>query len=182
MSGPYDPRAIANLLLEIAEEEDVAVTHVALQKLIYFAHGTKLMQSRSPLVSGNFEAWQHGPVHPAVYSSFKSAGADAIRFRAVSRDALTGKETPLPTPEDGDVRSLIRQVLIAYGKMSPWLLVDISHAPGGPWATVKHKTGTAVAFGNRISDSVIIERFKHHKVSVGAPLRAGDPHEDSPLT
>ncbi|MGR3456048.1 type VI toxin-antitoxin system SocA family antitoxin [Pseudooceanicola sp.] len=182
MRGAYDPRAIANLLLEQADREDISVTHIALQKLVYFAHGTRLMQGHPPLVSGNFEAWTHGPVHPAIYSAFKAAGSAPIRNRAVGKDALTGRELPLPLPEDPDVRRLIRQVLFAYGQMSPWLLVEISHAPGGPWDAVRDKTRTDVALGNRIPDNIILERFKHHKVSVGAQQRAGDLHEDSPLT
>ncbi len=63
----HDPRAIANLLLDLADEVGIPIGHVKLQKLIYFAHGVYLLEIGEPLVSGNFEAWQYGPVHPAVY-------------------------------------------------------------------------------------------------------------------
>jgi uncharacterized phage-associated protein len=67
MSGdPYDPRGVANLMLDEAERLGVEVTHLALQKLLYFAHGLFPINCKRPLVSGCFEAWQHGPVHPAV--------------------------------------------------------------------------------------------------------------------
>ncbi|EPZ76727.1 hypothetical protein M798_03280 [Brucella melitensis ADMAS-G1] len=36
--GPYDPRAIANLMLDEADRSGIQVTNLALQKLLYFAH------------------------------------------------------------------------------------------------------------------------------------------------
>ena len=37
-----------------------------LQKLMYFARAIFLIETDDPLVSGWFEAWQYGPVHPAA--------------------------------------------------------------------------------------------------------------------
>ena len=64
---PYDPRSIANLLLDEADRLAINITNLSLQKLLYFAHGLSLIEDGKPLVSGYFEAWQHGPVHPLVY-------------------------------------------------------------------------------------------------------------------
>ena len=36
--------------------------------------GHFLIQTGDPLVQGGFEAWTFGPVHPAVYQSFKTEG------------------------------------------------------------------------------------------------------------
>jgi uncharacterized phage-associated protein len=36
--GPYDPRAVANLMLDEADSSGIKVTNLALQKLLYFAH------------------------------------------------------------------------------------------------------------------------------------------------
>ncbi|URK89026.1 hypothetical protein LP421_15955 [Rhizobium sp. RCAM05350] len=38
MSGEYDPRAVANLLLDEADRLGIKITNLALQKLLYFAH------------------------------------------------------------------------------------------------------------------------------------------------
>ena len=81
MSGPYDPRAIANLMLDEADRRGWMITNLALQKLLYFAHGIHLTKEKQPLVSGYFEAWQYGPVHPAVYRAFKPSGAAPISTR-----------------------------------------------------------------------------------------------------
>ena len=177
----YDPRSVANLLLDLAQEEDLKVTNLALQKLLYFAHALFLIQNDRPLVQGAFEAWKHGPVHPAVYRAFKDAGKEPIRFRAVGRDIMTGQHRPLTTPNDPEARRCVCRVLDAYGHLSTRRLVDISHAPRGPWRAVVDAAKTSVALGMRIPDSVTRERFMYLKVVVGDEPRAGDLHEDAPL-
>jgi uncharacterized phage-associated protein len=181
---PYDPRAVANLLLDLAEGDDdgaLPITNLALQKLLYFAHGHFLIRTGRPLVTGAFEAWTYGPVHPAVYQAFKGEVDRPIQTRAVSRNVISGATSPLPNPDDGEVRRHLRDVLRAYGHLSPGRLVDISHAPRGPWWTVVNKAKTSVALGLRISDDVTLECFKFQKVSVGPQTLVGEPREDTPL-
>lgn len=174
----YDPRSIANLMLDEADRRGLRITNLALQKLLYFAHGIHLTKTKKPLVSGYFEAWQYGPVHPSVYRAFKSSGAAPIATRAVGRDPLTGKSRDLPNPTDLHVVDLVSDVMKSYGHMSPGRLVDLSHAKKSPWSVVVDKARTNVAFGMRIPDSVIIDRFQHHKVSVDTSPRAGEPPSD----
>ena len=178
----YDPRSIANLLLDEARDCGIEVTNLALQKLLYFAHGIHLNATAKPLISGYFEAWQYGPVHPAVYRAFKDAGSDPITFRAERRDVLTGETTPIPRPSNPLLIRLIRQVLTSYGQLSPGRLVDISHAKGSPWHYIVEKGRTGIAFGLRIPDDVILARFKHHKVTIGVVPNAGEPTQDTPFT
>lgn len=182
MSGPYDPRAIANLMLDEADRLGIKITNLALQKLLYFAHGIFLMQKQKPLVSGYFEAWQFGPVHPSVYRAFKEAGSAPITMRATGQDPLTGGPRVIHKPDDPDLIALVQEILRSYGRMSPGQLVDLSHAKGSPWEYIVHKGRTNIAFGLRIPDTVIRERFRHHKVSVGTKPRAGEPDEDTPFT
>jgi uncharacterized phage-associated protein len=182
---PYDPRAVANLLLDLAAENDggpIPISNLALQKLLYFAHGHYLIRNNgTPLVRGAFEAWTYGPVHPAVYLAFKSEAGRPIAMRATACNVMTGQTRPLALPDDADVRRQLRDVLRSYGHLSPGRLVDITHAPRGPWATVVNKAQTSVALGLRIPDTLTLECFKYQKVSVGPESRVGDPSEDTPL-
>ena len=183
MSGdPYDPRGVANLMLDEAGRLEIKITNLALQKLLYFAHGHFLVNHKRPLVSGYFEAWQYGPVHPAVYKAFKVSGSAPIIVRAQAQDILTGATKPISQPSNPVVLMLIQHVLASYGSLSPGRLVDISHAKGSPWHYVADKARTDIALGHRIPDNVILERFRHHKVSVGLTPYAGEPGEDTPLT
>ena len=180
--APYDPRALANLMLDEADRTGIVLTNLALQKLLYFAHGIFLNETKRPLVKGYFEAWQYGPVHPMIYKAFRSSGAEPIRIRAEGQDALTGARRQIVEPTDPMVRRLVQQVLNSYGKLSAGRLVDLSHAKQSPWHYVVDKGRTSVAFGLRITDDLIIERFKFHKVPIGIAPVAGEPSEDTPFT
>lgn len=168
-------------MLDEADRLGIPTTHISLQKLLYFAHGIYLIQTKSPLVSGYFEAWELGPVHPSVYRAFKATGSVPIMFRAQAQDLLTGERRAIQKPNDPAITGLIQQVLNSYGRLSPGRLVDLSHAKNSPWAHVVDKARTDVALGLRITDANIMERFRHHKVSIGSQPRSGDPSEDTPF-
>src|ERR1700742_4072339 len=90
-----DPRVIANYMLDIATDKGIAMTNLKLQKLLFFAHAISITERKIKLVSGHFEAWQYGPVHPTVYQAFKSAGPRTIDFRAESLNPVSRKSAPL---------------------------------------------------------------------------------------
>lgn len=169
-------------MLDEADRVSFKITNLALQKLLYFAHGIHLVQTKEPLVSGYFEAWQYGPVHPSAYKAFKAAGSSPIAFRATGQDPMTGAPLEIVTPNEARLTALMQQVLGSYGRMSPGRLVDLSHAKDSPWSYVVEKSRTEVAFGLRISDNVILERFRHHKVSIGLEPLSGEPSDDTPFT
>ncbi len=50
----YDPRGIANLMLDESERVGQRMTNLALQKLLYFAHAIFLIEQKRPLVSGYY--------------------------------------------------------------------------------------------------------------------------------
>ena len=181
-TAPYDARSVANLMLDEANRSSLSLTNLAVQKLLYFAHALHLIERKLPLMTGYFEAWQFGPVHPSVYSAFRSAGAEPIRFRARKMDVLTGETSPLSNPSDPYVTQLMQRVLNSYGRLSTGRLVDISHAKNAPWDYIVNKSRVTVALGMRIPDDVIMERFRFHKVTVDAAPRSGEPLEDSPIT
>ena len=180
-SPPYDPRAVVNLLLDTADSFGIAITNLALQKLLYFAHAHFLIETGKPLVQGAFEAWTNGPVHPAIYHSFKAAGREPIRIRATSRNVMTGETRPLTPPSHPDVLRHIRKVLDSYGHLSAGLLVAISHAPRGPWATIRDRALNGTALGARIPDSLTVERFRFQKIVVGDEIQQGTSEADAPL-
>lgn len=177
----YDPRTIANMIVEEGQQTGRPVTNLALQKLLYFAHALYLVERKQPLVSGHFEAWQYGPVHPTVYQAFKSAGDQPITFRATAMNVLTGERTALQSPADPDVVQHVRRVMLSYGRLTPGRLVDISHAEKAPWHFVVESAKQGLVIGLRISDDLIRDRFKHHKVSVDGAPKVGEPGDEAPI-
>jgi uncharacterized phage-associated protein len=179
---PYDPRAVANLLLGVLEAKGQPPTHIQLQKLLYFAHGRFLLAENCPLVSGYFEAWQYGPVHPAVYQAFKSARERPINFRAVKTNLVTGERMIVEPPDSPIARRHIEAIASDYGLLSTRQLVDLSHAPKAPWDQTMKRMNNQITLGTRIPNEVIKEWFQRHKIDIGSSSRLGGPLKDAPLT
>lgn len=176
-----DPRAIANYILDEFERDDIDVTNITLQKLVYFCHAFYLFETGQPLVSGYFEAWRFGPVHPSVYRAFKKFGASKITERAHRYDPTTNSTTEIEPISDNQAIKVIRSVLLRFGGLTAGQLVDLTHAPKGPWHFVVESAKISANLGLRISDNVTIERFKHLKLAVGAAPKIGEPGEDTPF-
>lgn len=175
-----DPRSVANAILTIAKENRIGVTQLSIQKIVYFMHGKSLIERGEPLVSGSFEAWPYGPVHPLLYETFKRFGADPISDPAQSRDLMTGSVHPVEEPQDDDIRLFIRESALTYLRMTPGRLIDLSHAPRSPWDQATKCDEGGRKYGMRISNLDIRNLFKFHKVSIGATPRIGEPNEESP--
>jgi uncharacterized phage-associated protein len=131
MTEVYDPRSIANLMLDESERVGQPLTNLALQKLLYFAHAIFLIEQGRPLVSGYFEAWEYGPVHPATYQAFKSAGAEPIGFRAVKLNVANGTRESIASPRGPEIVRHISRIIQSYGRMTPGRLVDTRRRGAG---------------------------------------------------
>ena len=77
----HDGRAIANFVLDEADCIAVAVSPLALQKIVYFCHVWSLIGLGKPLIKQSFEAWEHGPVLQYLYREFRLFGARPITAR-----------------------------------------------------------------------------------------------------
>jgi uncharacterized phage-associated protein len=182
--GGYDARAVANLLLDVSADLGIEVRHIKLQKLLYFAHGMHLIQTNTPLVGGNFEAWQRGPVHPAVYRAFRPAGSEPITFRAQKENVMTGALSPIPKLDEPVAKGIVSQVVTGLGQTPDFALVALSHVEGGPWDFVVEQMKNGFALGARIDDDCLRARFFRHKwivrpdVAQGEDL-AGTKHGDN---
>lgn len=176
-----DPRIVANYMLDAAAERGILLTNLSLQKLLFFAHAICLAERGKTLVSGYFEAWQFGPVHPAVYQAFKQAGADPISFRAHAFDPVSFQKRPLETLSDQAAKDICYRVVVQFGGMTAGRLVDITHAKGGPWDYVVSSAKSKANVGLRIPDNIIVALHGRQKVSVTPKPRVGEPDEDTPF-
>jgi len=81
---PYDPKAIANYFLELAERDNRPLSPMKIQKLIYYANGWYLGITGEPLIDEQVEAWTFGPVIPSIYREFREFGNRPITERATN--------------------------------------------------------------------------------------------------
>lgn len=95
-------------LLDVADALGLPLTHMAVHKVAYFAHGWHLAQAGAPLIAEEFEAWEYGPVLPTVYAAFKDAGRQPVRSRAVVFNPVTQQRTTAHASVAQDDAALIR--------------------------------------------------------------------------
>lgn len=155
----YDVRAIANLVLDRADQTDSEVTNITINKIVFFLHAWYLAKAGSPLVTAKIEAWNYGPVFRELYWEFKRFGADKITSRAMRRNPATMDKELCDEPVTEADLAFLRPLIDKYLKMSAGRLVELSHVAGGPWDQVYNHPGESNP-GMRISDKLIRDFFK----------------------
>lgn len=80
---------VGNSILSRAFAENIDITPMKLQKMIYFVYRGYLQKTNSPLFNERFEVWKYGPVVPSVYMTFKNYGSNAIKKYATESDGKT---------------------------------------------------------------------------------------------
>lgn len=123
-----DAKMIANHMLYIMNDAFDDLTNMKINKLLYFAQGHYLSKYGEPLFDDGIEAWDHGPVVPAVYFAFKRYGDDPIKGYHVSAiPAVTEK-----------MEDILYGVARKYGKYTASALRNMTHVVGSPWDQVYH--------------------------------------------
>lgn len=120
----YDARQIANWFIQRSSADGRTLSIMSLLKLVYIAHGWHLEINNQPFFSNRIEAWKHGPVIPDVYKEFRPQGIHASK-----------PSSAFQAPNDEKDLKFLEQIYSIYGRMSPFLLSDLTHTSGGPWET-----------------------------------------------
>lgn len=114
---------VANYLVERWGRDYPATIH-KLNRLVYLAQAEAVATTGEPLFEDRIEAWQCGPVVPAVIHAFGEWGDAAIT-------------EPIKHVEvKSDAARLIDSVAEKYGPLSAFDLVSLVRRPGGAWARV----------------------------------------------
>lgn len=114
---------VANYLVERWGRCYPATIH-KLNKLVYLAQAEAVATTGEPLFEDRIEAWQCGPVVPAVIHAFGEWG-----------DAAITEPTEHAEVKPNAAR-LIDSVAEKYGPLSAFDLVSLVRRPGGAWARV----------------------------------------------
>ncbi len=78
MKAPYNPIDVANYIVWRANAMGNPVTHLKLQKLLYYVVAKYLQTHDKHLIDEKVVKWQYGPVIKSVYHSFKVFGQNLI--------------------------------------------------------------------------------------------------------
>ncbi|MBA8815638.1 putative phage-associated protein [Microbacterium halimionae] len=128
---PYSPINVSNNILKRAFQEKVDVSPMKLQKLLFFVASEYAKRTGKPMIDGNFQAWQYGPVVRSVYDEFRSFGGRAIR--SYGKDA-EGKSYQIKEASDPALHESLDVVWNAAKNYSAVALSRITHIQGSAWA------------------------------------------------
>lgn len=116
---------IAQYIIALQPDEDILpqedwcgelITHLKLQKLLYYIQGYSLAIYNKPMFQEHILAWPHGPVVKEVYDEYKQFGCQPLPYPK--------RTVPLTEPTD---KQLVKDVYDEYGQFSAWKLRNMTH-------------------------------------------------------
>ncbi|KCZ88874.1 type VI toxin-antitoxin system SocA family antitoxin [Hyphomonas johnsonii] len=160
MSEPVDVLVAANAVIRVAKVAGLDITHLKLQKILYFAYAIFLVEENERLLDAEFEAWQYGPVIRELYAELKPRGASELVDPIRVVDPATG--VPLQEEAEIDEKRLafLQRITLFYGKLTSGQLVSKSHATGGPWSVTVEEAERELNVGMIISDETIRKYYR----------------------
>ena len=121
----YSAIDIANFYIQLVHSlPDDSIDNLKLNKLLYYVQGWSLNRLGRVMFREDIQAWDLGPVIPAVYHQFKACGKRSIEAPEAEFD-----ESRLSTEE----LELLIDVYRFYGKYTGWALKEMTHEAGSPW-------------------------------------------------
>lgn len=140
MQKVYPASAVANFLIKksLLKPEN-AMTHLRLQKLLYYAQGWFLANYSRPLFQDNIEAWRYGPVVYSIYKKFRGSSDTPIQETIKSPYFLNGQYQwgePEIDPSDEVALGFLNSFWDAFSNFDAWTLANATHLEGTPWYDV----------------------------------------------
>lgn len=114
---------VTKYIIDMAQREKQSISHLKLQKILYFVNLEYLKKNNYMLIDDTFQAWPYGAVIPSIYELFKFNAAYDCKlddYEIKNKDDLKILAT---------LDSRIKELL----KMKPWDLVKLSHQDNGAW-------------------------------------------------
>ncbi len=149
---------IARYLIQLAasETEPEFLTHMRLQKLLYYVQGWSLALRSRPAFFERIEAWAHGPVVKSVYPEFASFGDQPI----------PNEDVPLPQGLLSDDPEFINAVWEAYKGYSATSLRTMTHEER-PWRDARGNCDPADRCDSEITQEALRTFFREVSQSRG---------------
>ena len=113
------------------------LTHLKLQKLVYFAQGIYLAFTGNSLFSDKIMAWEHGPVVKKLYDEFKKYKRNDIDKKLSTQELQKISELEL----DDNISTVLNFVYQNFGVYTAWQLRELSHEKNGPWEVTVRQSG-----------------------------------------
>lgn len=119
---------ISGEILKRAMAQNISISNMSLQKLVFIANGAYLAKTGNTLIKEPIEAWQYGPVIKSVYDEFKKYGNSEIKQLPIIYNLKLGNEID-------DVANQAINFSLEIGKqLNAIQLSNWTHLPDSPWS------------------------------------------------
>lgn len=140
-----------------SDEYDIyeGITHLKLQKLLYFAQGMCLSVYECSLFEDPIIAWEHGPVVPKVYSEYKKYGR-----KYIPTNANTQKNKIVTIIENDPIASKVLNLVYEnFAIYTAWQLREMTHEINSPWDSTVKKQGLNSIVNNELIKDYFNENY-----------------------
>lgn len=145
---------VANYFLKIVDREaGSSITHLKLQKLVYYAQAWHAVFTGKKLFNSRIEAWVHGPVCPELYNVYAGSGYDSLP--APKCELFEFNKEQLETLE---------AVWECYGGFDGKYLEELTHQES-PWIEARRGYAPGQHCNNEISIESMIEYYSKYQTN-----------------
>lgn len=148
MSNQYKPTNIAHYFILKSRKEDRPITHLKLQKLLYYAQAWSLAIRKQKIFNSDIEAWMHGPVVRSIYNFYKKYGFGNI-VEIIDESSIT---------IDAETQKFLDEVYLVYGKYDGKILEKLTHSEK-PWQKARDNAEIGMSTGNIITPESMTEYY-----------------------
>ena len=135
------------------------ISHLKLQKLLYYIQAFHLAYFDVKLFDDKFEAWVHGPVSRKVFGTLKNYSLLYNELHYVQTEGEIHPETVVKEQLTAEQKELIDDIISEYGKLSGLELEQLTHAEP-PWNEAREGLAPPDKCTNTIDEERMKEYYK----------------------
>lgn len=125
------PLDVANTFLEKGKSENIEITPMKLQKLIYILYKEYLQLTQERLFEEKFETWKYGPVLRSVYETFKKYRSNHISSFYFIKER---QYQTIDLPIGSQIRQVFDEVWETYKHFEGIYLSELTHGRDNAWS------------------------------------------------
>lgn len=164
---PYSTRVVANAVLASSWKNNIHVSHMKLQKLVFILNGWSLANG-AKLLHEPPQAWEFGPAYESIYFACHHYGTKNITEHIKSMDCYSGKMSNLvPVRTDKLFWQLMDGMIENYAKRDALELSAMCHAEGTPWHRAREEKLSEIPeqyiyehYHSRLETNKLMQRLK----------------------
>ena len=155
----YHAIDVAKRFLELANAENISITHMKLQKLVFFGQLVALKcYNGVPLHDNDTLAWDYGPVVRELYDTIHRFGSSPIMLKDKDGNDVFCEAKQI---DDQDAQFVIQSTWNKFKSWTAYQLSMLTHRPNSPWSVCYNQARSSVipndlmiknGFGNSWND------------------------------